>query len=118
MSVQSYDGFNDLADELSDIIKKVENPVDVLEVGAKEFVKDLSKLTKPYSKIKKANYTHLVDSFSYAKKKDSIDVGWGKYYGLMVEKGTTLMRAQPHLEPVFERNKEKYYKMMIDEIMN
>ena len=65
------------------------------------------------SKIRKANYTHLIDSFSLRKKSNEVEVGWGKYYGPMLEHGTVKMNAQPHLNPVWDRNKEKYYKKMI-----
>lgn len=42
-----------------------------------------------------------------------IDVGWGKYYGPMLEHGTKKMSAKAHLKPLFEQNKERYYKKMI-----
>lgn len=76
------------------------------------------KLPKPYSKITSANYTHLVDSFSYKRTKIDVIVGWGKYYGPMVEDGTKKMKAQPHLRPEFERNKNKYYQKMIQNFYN
>lgn len=115
MSVNSYDGFNELFDELHFLIQKVENPTDILKVGAKSFVKDLSKLSKPHSKIRKSGYTHLVDSFCYEIRNEEIVVGWGKYYGRMVEDGTTMTRSQPHLRPVFERGKKNYYDAMLNE---
>lgn len=111
-----YDGFQDLVDIIENYAKKTDNVIDVLEVGAKEFVNDLLKLPKPISQIKKAGYTHLVKSFSYKKKKNEVEAGWGKYYGPMVEKGTEKMNAQPHLYPLWNRNKEKYYKKMITEL--
>ena len=54
-------------------MKNVENPTDILEVGAKEFVNDLLKLTKPMSQIRKSGYTHLIDSFAYRVKKDEVE---------------------------------------------
>ena len=45
-----------------------------------------------------------------------IKVGWGKYYGPMLEHGTRKMAARVHLKPLFERNKEKYYKKMAESI--
>lgn len=116
MSVQAYDGFTSLIDELDSLIKNVEKPTEILEVGAKELVKDLLKLTKPYSKITGNGYTHLVDSFCYEIKGNEIEVGWGKYYGRMVEEGTKLAPPQPHLVPTFERNNDKYYEKMIERI--
>ena len=111
--VYGYDGFQDLADVIEGYIKNVEKPTEILEVGAKEFVSDLLKLTKPMSRIRKTGYVHLVDSFAYRVKKDEVGAGWGKYYGPMVEHGTTKMNEQPHLYPVWDRNKEKYYKLML-----
>lgn len=109
-----YIGFDSLIDDLNQYIKKADNYIDILEIGAKEFVKDLSKLTKPYSKIHKSGYTHLIDTFTYRKTNVDIEVGWGKYYGRMVEDGTSKMKAQSHLQPMFDNNKDKYYKKMLE----
>lgn len=114
--IYGYDGFQDLADVIEGYMKNVENPTDILEVGAKEFVNDLLKLTKPMSKIRKAGYMHLVNSFAYKVKKDEVEAGWGKYYGPMVEHGTTKMNEQPHLYLLWNKNKEKYYKSMLTKI--
>lgn len=100
------------------MIKKVENPFEILEIGAKGFTNDLLKLPKPYSKIIATGYTHLVDSFAYKKTKNDVEVGWGKYYGPMVEDGTKKMNEQPHLQPTFERNKNKYYQKMLQSFYN
>lgn len=97
-------------------MKNVENPTDVLLVGAKEFVRDLLKLTKPMSRIKKSGYTHLINSFAYKTNKKEIEVGWGKYYGPMVEHGTNKMDEQPHVSPLWDKNKEKYYKSMLTKL--
>jgi len=114
--VYGYDGFQELSKMLGECIDKVENIVDVLEIGAKEFVNDLLKLPKPMSQIRKTGYTHLIRTFSYRKKDKEIEVGWGKYYGPMLENGTKNMNAQPHVSPLWERNKEKYYKTMITKL--
>lgn len=111
-----YDGFQDLADIIEGYMKNVENPTDVLLVGAKEFVNDLLKLPRPISKIRKAGYIHLVNSFAYREKKNEIEVGWGKYYGPMVEHGTTKTNEQPHVYPLWNKNKEKYYKSMLTKL--
>lgn len=112
-NITSADSFNSLIEELNGYIRKSKEPIKILEIGAKEFVNDLSKLAKPYSKIKSSGYTHLVDNFCYEIDKTEIKVGWGKYYGRMVEYGTVLIPAQPHLVPLYEKNKEKYYNKMI-----
>jgi HK97 gp10 family phage protein len=112
-----FKGFIELSKELESMISKVENIQDVLEVGAIEFVNDLKKLAKPISKIRKSGYTHLIDTFSYRKaKNDEVEVGWGKYYGRMVELGTENMGSRAHLKPTFEQNKEKYYRKMLYKI--
>lgn len=115
-SVYGYDGFQDLAEIIEKYAKNVDNVIDVLETGAKEFVNDLLKLPKPISKIRKAGYTHLIDSFAYRKKNDEIEVGWGKYYGPMVEHGTIKMSAREHVYPLWDKNKEKYYKTMLTKL--
>ena len=116
MYIENSSVFDSLFNELQDIIKNVETPIKILEVGVKEFVNDLLKLTKPYSKISASDYTHLVDTFSYEIVKNEIEVCWGKYYGRMVEDGTKLTPKEPHLVPLFEKNKEKYYEKMTKEI--
>lgn len=113
MSNELFNGFSMLEQELSQIIDDIENATDILEEGAKEFVNDLLKLPKPISKIRKAGYTHLIKIFAYKKAKDEVEVGWGKYYGPMVEDGTRKMEPRQHLKPLWDRNKNKYYKTMI-----
>lgn len=114
--VYDYNGFQDLADIVEQYVKGAENAIEGIEAGAKEFVNDLLKLPKPMSKIKKAGYTHLVHSFAYRKKKKEIETGWGKYYGPMVEHGTVNMGANPHVYPLWDRKKEKYYKTMLTKL--
>lgn len=111
----------ELQRELERIIKNVDSSEEILEIGAKEFVKDLLKLPKPKSKIRTSKYTHLVDSFSYQnskRHKGEIEVCWGKYYGPLVEKGTIKSKAQPHLKKTFDANSTKYYSLMIKKILN
>lgn len=111
-----YEGFQDLANIIENYAESADNFMEGLEAGAKEFVNDLLKLPKPISRIRKAGYTHLIDSFAYRKKKNEIEAGWGKYYGPMLENGTKKMNAQPHLNPLWERNREKYYKTMLTKL--
>jgi len=102
------EGFENLEQELSQYLSNSENVQEILEVGASEFVKDLLKLAKPKSAIRKTGYTHLIDSFTYQKiKNNEIEVGWGKTYGRIVENRT------PHLRPLWEKNKNKYYNLMV-----
>ena len=114
--VYGYSGFEALSEILEKYANKADNFIDVLEVGAKEFVNDLLKLPKPMSKIRKAGYTHLIRSFAYKKRKDEVEVGWGKYYGSMVEHKTKKMDENPHVYPLWDKNKEKYYKTMLTKL--
>lgn len=117
MSRYSYEALDELYSELEDIIVKVEKPQEILIEGAKEFVKDLLKLPKPISNIKKSGYTHLIDTFYYDYgKHNDVEVGWGKYYGRMVEYGTVKTRTVAHMRPLFEKNKDKYYNVMLKKI--
>jgi HK97 gp10 family phage protein len=110
-------------DELETLLQQYENSMsaegvtNILEAGAKEFVKDLLKLPKPISKIHAPGYTHLVKTFAYKTyaKTQEIEVGWGKYYGPMVEKGTRKMKANAHLIPLYNTNKKKYEQLMVNE---
>lgn len=110
-----YEGFNILSDIIKKYADSTDNVMNALETGVIQFVNDLLKLPKPMSKIKKAGYTHLVRSFAYRKNKskNEIEAGWGKYYGPMVENGTEKMDAIPHVYPLWDKNKEKYYKTML-----
>ena len=114
--IYGYSGFQDLTDIVEQYINSAENAIEGIEAGVKEFVNDLLKLPKPMSKIRKTGYTHLVNSFSYRKKKAEIETGWGKYYGPMIEHGTVNMNANPHVYPLWDRNKEKYYKTMLTKL--
>lgn len=118
MSDNFYQGFNLLESELNQILNNTKEPMQILEDEAKEFVKDLLKLPKPISKIRKSGYTHLIHTFSYRVKNKEIEVGWGKYYGPMLENGTSKMNPKSHLKPCWEKNSEKYYKHMIAKIFN
>lgn len=118
MSQMEYydEGFDELSDLLSGYLEKIENTTEILEIGAKELVSDVRKLPSPRSRMNGSGYTHLLDTVAWKRAVNEIEVGWGKYYGPMVEKGTRRMRAHPHMRTVVERNKERYYKKMIDYI--
>lgn len=111
-----YRGFDILEDTIKKYAEKADDGkiLDILESGAEEFVTILLKLPRPRSDIKASGYTHLVDSFASRRNKNQVEVGWGKYYGPLVERGTTKMRATPHLKPAWEKNKEQIYNKMIE----
>lgn len=110
----SFDGFDELMQYLDECSGKVDEASieKVLEAGASDFVNDLLKLPRPMSNIRKPGYTHLIKTFSYRKNKGQVEVGWGKYYGRMVESGTVKTKAHPHMNTLFEKNKEKYFTTM------
>ena len=112
--MDEFEGFESLSELLNqysdiDFLSESENI-------AKSFVDDLKKLPSPKSQIIKSGYTHMIDTFSYERKNNEIVVGWGKYYGRMVEAGTKSMKAQPHFKPLWERNKDKYFDDFLKKI--
>lgn len=109
-------GFSALSEQLEYYIKGAENSTEILMDGAEAFLKDLNKLTKPISKIRKSGYTHLINTFAIDSTDKEIVVGWGKYYGRMVELGTEKMDARAHMYPLWEHNKDKYYKLMLTKL--
>lgn len=105
-------GFDELSKELEKFNVTTEKALDAIESATKVFVDDVRRLPKPRSQISKAGYTHLLDTITSKRGKNEIEVGWGKYYGPMVERGTRKMRGTPHIKPTFKRNKEKYYQII------
>jgi HK97 gp10 family phage protein len=112
-------GVNDLADELAEILKQTDdNQVErTLEIGAEELAKDISRLPKPRSQISTSGYTHILDTVSTwkddLKSGMKVRVGWKKYYGPILEHGSSKMASRPHLKPTWNRNKNKYQEQMI-----
>lgn len=108
------DGFDAFSDLLEAYEKKTEekNVTKVLEIGAKELTELVRALPRPRSRMSAPGYTHLIDTVTYETEGNEVVVGWGKYYGPMVENGTVQMNGTPHMRPTFERNKEKIYKKM------
>lgn len=106
--------YDDLEKEFEACIRQADNMVSVLQEGADAFVKDLRAMPSPRSKISAPGYTHMIDVFSSRQEKEDILVGWGKYYGPIVEKGSRSMKAQPHFKPLWKKNQNKYYQKMID----
>lgn len=107
-----FTGFDDFSDLLEKYIGKTEkeNVMKVLEIGAVELARDVRALPRP--RRPGGGYTHMLDSATTKRRGEEVEVGWGKYYGPFVERGTTKMKSQPHMRPTFERNKEKYYDKM------
>lgn len=118
-NIDEFEGFEELEKMLSDISKNVseDKVLNVLEEGANEFAEIMRNLPKPRSQINKSGYTHMLDSITTEVTKKQVAVGWGKYYGRMVEDGTHRMSAQPHMNPAWEHSKENIYKHMIKKII-
>lgn len=104
------EGFEELTKLLKQFEVSNDEVMEAMEAGAKEIVRDLMKLPRPRSQSSKAGHTHLLDTFTYKRKKSEIEVGWGKYYGPMVENGTVKMKGTPHVKPTFRANQKKYFE--------
>lgn len=110
-------GFDEFEKQMVRYAGNVDKIDRVLEEGAKTFVQDLLKLPSPKSRISTPGYTHLIETFAWEKNRQgSFSIGWGKYYGPMVEKGTAKMGAHPHLVPLWVRNQERYYREMAESL--
>ena len=90
---------------------------DVLLTAGKALAEDVHRLPRP--RRRGAGYTHMLDTVvATPSGKDAVLVSWGRHYGKFVEYGTRKMSAQPHLIPEWERNKNRYYKMMQDNLFS
>ena len=104
-----------------DMLKQYEQAVsdqnisDVLMVAGEALADDVHRLPKP--RRRGAGYTHMLDSVQAAPSgKDAVLVSWGQFYGKFVEHGTKKVGAQPHLIPTWDQNKDRYYKLMTDNL--
>ena len=112
-------GLDDLSDLIAQYSEKLsqDKVLDILESGAEELAADGRKLPSPLSKIRAPGYTHLVKTISTKvnRSRREIEVGWGKYYGPIVENGAPgrqKYRRNAHLIPLYTRNQKKYYELM------
>jgi HK97 gp10 family phage protein len=113
----SPEGLKLFADMLKEYERavSVQNISDVLMVAGEALADDVHRLPKP--RRRGAGYTHMLDSVAPAQAgKDAVLVSWGRYYGKFVEYGTKKMGAQPHLIPTWNQNKDRYYKLMTDNL--
>ena len=91
------------------------NIAEVLMTAGEALAEDVHRLPKP--RRRGAGYTHMLDSVAPAQAgKDAVLVSWGQFYGKFVEYGTKKMGAQPHLIPTWDQNKDRYYKLMTDNL--
>lgn len=110
------DDFTDLVTQYSEKLNQNEI-LEILEAGAEELAADGRKLPSPLSKIRAPGYTHLVKTITTKmnRSRKEIEVGWGKYYGPIVENGAPgrkKYRRNAHLIPLYTRNQKKYYELM------
>ncbi len=114
MSDSDFYGFVELSDLLEKYAETAENILEEQEKIADDFLSDLRKLSSPRSSICKSGYTHLIDTFAKKVNGKEVEVGWGKYYGPMVERGhgirgsSTRVAPRAHLVPCWNANAEKY----------
>ncbi|MBS5324596.1 MAG: hypothetical protein KHY34_13050 [Lachnospiraceae bacterium] len=109
-------GFGEFAELLKEFDVNEGEVLNVMEKGARSYIQDVRKLPRPRSRMNAPGYTHLLDTVTYRRNKQEIEIGWGKYYGPMLEHGAMRMTAVPHIGTTFERNKGKYYKTMVQEL--
>jgi len=139
VSVELLDGLDAFEKELSGWLKAAtpETANAVLETAAEALVQDVRKLPKPRSQMG-GSHTHLLDTIQKEKLSYGWAVGWGKYYGPIVEKGskgikkgttgksksgriitwangTRGMAAQPHLRATYDKNRATYDRLMAAE---
>lgn len=124
MSTHAIDdgkGFDAFDDELVKYMKAAdpENIIQILKAGADQLVADVRALPQPRSRITKAGHTHLLDTVTgeEARQKGDYVVGWGRYYGPIVEKGHvtpkgTHVSARAHLKPTYQQNRDRYVAAM------
>lgn len=114
------DGFKDFNELIEKYSQKVDKDkvLNAIQKGADALAKDVRALPKPRSSINKSGYTHLLDTVTKKvnTKKKEIEVGWGKYYGPMIERGTKKIDAQPHIKTTYNQNIEKYQKIILQEL--
>lgn len=118
-SEAAQESFDELVKQLGELSKKA-SPKEtkaILMSGATMMKNDANRLPYPISKIRSAGYSHMVNTFQAEESSHhdtEIEVGWGKYYGPMVEHGTRLQHEQAHLIPLWNRNKERYFNAMAE----
>ena len=84
--------------------------------GAEQLARDVRALPKPRSQIRSLDTPSTGHRFGQKRKNGEVEVGWGKYYGPMVEAGTLKMNAQPHLRGLFKKDSNKYYNLILQRL--
>lgn len=117
MQIYNEAGFDELEEILKDYADKADpgEMSKILEKGADDFVSDLKSLPKPRSQIMSPRHAHMLDTMAKKTEDGKVSIGWGAYYGPILEHGSKKMSAHAHLRPTWERNKERYYQTMINQ---
>lgn len=118
MEIYNEAGFDELEQMLKDYADEVspEKLGQVLKTGADDFISDVRALPKPRSRVTSPRHTHMLDTMDSKEENGRILIGWGVYYGPILEHGSKKMQPHMHLHPTWEGNKEKYYKTMTDKL--
>jgi len=117
-----FEGFQRLAHLLEGYSQNA-NPAQVLQAqksGAEYFCEVMRRKASPRGRSRE----HMLDSIAYEQDTRSVEtlVGWGKFYGRMVEAGHRAggwsknsgdIAAHPHLKPEFDKQKEQIISRMV-----
>lgn len=113
------DGYQYMDEITQNALKAMDSAslVEILKAGADELVKDVRALPQPRSN--RTGYTHMLDSVTGQEESPKYLVGWGRYYGPIVEAGHKsrsgkMVPARAHLRKTYKDHMEKYQKAMQD----
>jgi len=108
-------GFDDFEKLVGKYLKKMsgDGVVQILKKGADALVDDVRMLPSPRSAT--GHPTHMLDTVASQTADRKVQVGWGARYGRFVEYGTRKMAARAHLNPTYQRNQDKYIRLMAEE---
>ena len=108
-------GFDELAQELSQIAKAATGPAkrEALEDGAKIIVDRARALAPVDTGLLKREGIVKGDNTG-----DKIDIGWTKdgFYGRFLEHGTSKMAPRPHISPAWEQTKTQVINTMLTKL--
>jgi hypothetical protein len=117
-----FEGFQRLANLLEEYSQNA-NPANILQAqkaGAEYFCEVMRRKASPRGRSRE----HMLDSVAYdqdARNTETV-VGWGKFYGRMVESGhraggwakaSESIAAHPHMKPEFNKQKDQIMSRMV-----
>ncbi len=114
-------GIEEFSDLMQEMLQKVEGTkvTDALKEGAEALASDVRMLPSPRSQTE--HPTHMLDTVQAKVEGETVQVGWGAYYGLFWENGfhpygRGNQMSNPHMKPTWEANKDRYQKLIVDAI--